>query len=414
MPLCQERACPRRASRIRFRRATALGGALALVAGLAGCGAREGDPMVPPAPEVAVATVAKGDLPLNLAYTGRAVGSREVEVRALVSGIVLQRRYEEGSAVRRGDVLFLIDPDRYRAAVEQARAELGVERARLAEARRQRDRIQSLLDRKLVSQSQLDEAVSAFEVAEANTAAAQARLRTAELDLSYTEVRAPISGLTSREVRSEGSLTLAGDESSLLTRIVQTDPIYVEFSLPEREAAQVRARLAVGRAPTVRVGLADGTEHPQPAELTFIDNAVEAGSGTVRARAVLPNPERRLVPGQFLRAQLEGVTVPAAVSVPRRAVMSSAQGSFVWLVGEGDVVELRPVRIDLTVGDAAVIAEGLAGGERVVIEGVLKVQPGVKVTIAAPGAASGNAGNAPPASAGADAAPPAAEGGAKP
>jgi membrane fusion protein (multidrug efflux system) len=371
---------------------------------LAGCGAREGDQMAPPPPEVAVATVAKGDLPLNLAYTGRAVGSREVEVRALVSGIVLQRRYEEGSAVRRGDVLFLIDPDRYRAAVEQARAELGVERARLAEARRTRDRIQSLLDRKLVSQAQLDEAISAFEVAEANTAAAQARLRTAELDLSYTEVRAPISGLTSREVRSEGSLALAGDDSSLLTRIVQTDPIYIEFSLPESEAAQVRARLASGRAPTVRVGLADGTEHPEPAELTFVDNAVEAESGTVRARAVLPNPERRLVPGQFLRARLEGVTVPAAVSVPRRAVMSSAQGSFVWLVGEGDVVDLRPVRIDLTVGDVVVVAEGLAGGERVVIEGVLKVQPGVKVAIAAPGAAPADAG----------AAPPAGEGGAKP
>jgi membrane fusion protein (multidrug efflux system) len=371
---------------------------------LAGCGARDGGPMAPPPPEVAVATVTKGDLPLALAYTGRAVGSREVEVRALVSGIVLQRRYEEGSAVRRGDVLFLIDPDRYRAAVEQARAELGVEQARLADARRTRDRIQSLLDRKLVSQAQLDEAVSAFEVAEANTAAARARLRTAELDLSYTEVRAPISGLTSREVRSEGSLALAGDDSSLLTRIVQTDPVYVEFSLPEREAAQVRARLATGRAPTVRVGLADGTEHPQPAELTFIDNAVEAGTGTVRARAVLPNPDRRLVPGQFLRARLEGVTLPAAVTVPRRAVMSSAQGSFVWLVGEGDVVELRPVRIDLTVGDLAVIAEGLAGGERVVTEGVLKVQPGVKVAISAPAAASAAAG----------AAAPAGEGGARP
>lgn len=371
---------------------------------LAGCGARDGEQMAPPPPEVAVATVEKGDLPLDLAYTGRAVGSREVEVRALVSGIVLQRRYEEGSAVRRGDVLFLIDPDRYRAAVEQARAELGVEKARLADARRTRERIQSLLDRKLVSQAQLDEAVSAFEVAEANTAAAQARLRTAELDLSYTEVRAPISGLTSREVRSEGSLALAGDDSSLLTRIVQTDPIYVEFSLPESEAAQVRARLASGRAPTVRVGLADGTEHPQPAELTFVDNAVEAESGTVRARAVLPNPDRRLVPGQFLRARLEGVMVPEAVSVPRRAVMSSAQGSFVWLVGEGDVVDLRPVRIDLTVGDVVVVAEGLAGGERVVIEGVLKVQPGVKVAIAAPGAAPADAG----------AAPPAGEGGAKP
>jgi membrane fusion protein (multidrug efflux system) len=373
-------------------------GALAAAGVLTGCGAREGDPMTPPPPEVVVATVTRGDLPLDLAYTGRAVGSREVEVRALVSGIVLQRRYEEGSAVRRGDVLFVIDPDRYRAAVEQARAELGVEQARLAEARRQRARLESLVERSLVSQRQLDEAVSAFEVAEANTAAAQARLRTAELDLSYTEVRAPISGLTSREVRSEGSLALAGDESSLLTRIVQTDPIYVEFSLPEREAAQVRARLTAGRAPTVRVGLADGTEHPQAAELTFIDNAVEAGSGTVRARAVLPNPERRLVPGQFLRARLEGVVVPGAVAVPRRAVMSSAQGSFVWLVGEGDVAELRPVRIDLTVGDVAVIAEGLAGGERVVTEGVLKVQPGVKVTIAAPaaGAAAKTEGGAKP------------------
>jgi membrane fusion protein (multidrug efflux system) len=340
--------------------------------------------MAPPAPEVAVATVAKGDLPLALAYTGRAVGSREVEVRALVSGIVLQRRYEEGRAVRRGDVLFLIDPDRYRAAAELARAELGVERARLAEARRQRDRLQSLLDRKLVSQSQLDEAVSAFEVAEANTAAAQARLRTAELDLSYTEVRAPISGLTSREVRSEGSLAIAGDDSSLLTRIVQTDPIYVEFSLPEREAAQVRTRLAAGRAPTVRLGLEAGAEHPVVATLTFLDNAVEPGSGTVRARAVLPNADGRLVPGQFLRAQLDGVVVPGAVAVPRRAVMSSAQGNFVWLVGEGDVAELRPVRLDIAVGDLAVIAEGLAGGERVVVEGVLKVQPGAQVTIAAP------------------------------
>jgi membrane fusion protein (multidrug efflux system) len=360
--------------------------ALFAAVALTGCGAREDGPMAPPPPEVAVATVTNGDLPLELAYTGRAVGSREVEVRALVSGIVLQRRYEEGSAVRRGDVLFLIDPDRYRAAVEQARAELGVEQARLADARRTRDRIQSLLDRKLVSQAQLDEAVSAFEVAEANTAAAQARLRTAELDLSYTEVRAPISGLTSREVRSEGSLAIAGDDSSLLTRIVQTDPIYVEFSLPEREAAQVRARLAVGRAPTVRLGLEDGAEHPTVATLTFIDNAVEPGSGTVRARAVLPNANGRLVPGQFLRAQIDGVVVPGAVAVPRRAVMSSAQGNFVWLVGEGDVAELRPVRLDIAVGDLAVIAEGLTGGERVVVEGVLKVQPGAKVTIAAPAA----------------------------
>jgi membrane fusion protein (multidrug efflux system) len=376
--------------------------ALAMLAAvaLAGCGARQAPPAAPPPPEVAVAVVEKADLPLDLAYTGRAVGSREIEVRALVSGILLERRYEEGSAVHRGDVLFRIDPAPYRAAVEQAQAELGVERARLSEARRQRDRISSLLDRKLVSERQLDEAVSAFEVAEANVAAARARLRFAELDLGYTEVRAPISGLTSREVRSEGSLVRAGEDSSLLTRIVQTDPIYIEFSLPETEAAQVRARFAAGSPPTVRVDLEGGVQHPVPAKLTFVDNAVEMSSGTVRARAVMPNPDGRLVPGQFLRARLDGVTLPGAVSVPRRAVMSSARGSFVWMVGEGDVVALGPVRVSGMVGERAVIVEGLVGGERVVTEGVLKVQPGVKVKIASPASPDG-----PPAA-------PAAEGGA--
>jgi membrane fusion protein (multidrug efflux system) len=143
-----------------------------------------------------------------------------------------------------------------------------------------------------------------------------------------------------------------------------------------------------------------GEQHPVAATLTFVDNSVEASSGTVRARAVLPNLNGRLVPGQFVRARREGVEIADAIVVPRRAVMSSAQGSFVWLVGDGDVVDLRPVRLAGTVGDRAVIAEGLAGGERVIIEGVLKVQPGVKVTIASPGAPS-DAPAAPAAEAGA-------------
>lgn len=374
---------------IKVHRAADAAPVLLILSWLAGCGSGSETGGAPPPPEVVVATAEHGNLALDLAYSGRAVGSREVEVRALVGGILRERRFEEGRAVQQGDVLFLIEPEPYRVAVDRAQAELNVERARLAEARRQRDRLLSLLDRNLVSQQQLDEAISAYEVAEANTAAAGARLRAARLDLGYTEVRAPISGLTSQEVRSEGSLVEAGDESSLLTRIVQVDPIYIEFSLPETEAALVRARLSRNPPPAVRVELQDGTEHATPATLTFVDNAVEPTSGTVRARAVLDNPEGSLVPGQFVRARVDGVEIAGATTVPRRAVMTSAQGSFVWLVGDGDVVDLRPVRLDGTVGDRALVAEGLAGGERVIVEGVLKVQPGVKVTIAAPGAPAG-------------------------
>ncbi len=350
----------------------------------------------PPPPEVAVATAEAGRQPMVLEYAGRAAGSRDVEVRARVSGILLQRRYREGGAVRQGDRLFQIDPEPYRAAAAQARAEVGVERAKLNEARRQHDRVLPLFEKGLVSQMNRDEAISNYEVAQANVAAAEARLRKAELDLGYTDVRAPIAGLTSHEARSEGSLVTAGSDSSLLTRIVQTDPLYVEFTLPESDAAALRAHLAEpAAAVTAQLLLESGVPYAREAKLNFLDTSVEAGSGTVRARAVVDNPSGGLVPGQFLRVRLEGVTL-SCVAVPRRAVMSSAMGSFVWVVGAGDKVELRPVTLGGNVGDRELIATGLQGGERVIVDGVLKVQPGVQVKIAqpAPAAAAPGAGPA--------------------
>ncbi|HEX7374387.1 MAG TPA: efflux RND transporter periplasmic adaptor subunit [Steroidobacteraceae bacterium] len=365
---------------------------LATVA-LAGCsqGAPAGG--APPPPEVAVVTAEAGSLPMTLEYTGQTAGSRDVEVRARVSGILLQRRYQEGSAVRQGDVLFQIDPEPYRAAAAEARAEVGVERAKLNEARRQHDRILPLFDKGLVSQMNRDEAISNYEVAAANVAAAEAKLRKANLDLGYTEVRAPIGGLTSHEARSEGSLVTAGAESSLLTRIVQTDPIYVEFSLPEADAMALRPRLkARDSGVTVRLLLESGETYPTGASINFLDTSVQSGTGTLRARATLANADGNLLPGQFVRVRLEGVTLQG-VAVPRRAVMSSAQGTFVWVVGAGDKVELRPVKLGGNVGERELITTGLQGGERVVVEGVLKVQPGVQVTIAkpAPAAAAGPA-----------------------
>jgi membrane fusion protein (multidrug efflux system) len=370
---------------------------LAVAAQMAGCGDNSSAQMTPPPPEVVVTSVSRGEVPIELTYSGRTAGSREVEVRARVSGILLERLYEEGHQVREGEVLFRIDPEPFRAAAAQARAELAVATAQRDEARRNRDRLVPLFEKSAVSQRDRDTAVSAFEIGEANVAAARARLRSAELDLGYTDVRAPIAGLASREERSEGSLVTEGDESSLLTRIVQTDPLYVEFSIAESEAALLRGALTSNRPPMVRLALDNGAAVATPGTLTFIDNAVETTSGTVRARAVLPNPGVALLPGQFVSVRVSGVSLMAAVSLPRRAVMTSTNGSFVWVVGKGQVVELRPVVLGRQFGEQTIIDEGLTGGERVIVEGVLKVQPGATVKIvnpAKPGVRTAEAGAA--------------------
>lgn len=358
---------------------------------LTACGKQQ-EQHAPPPPEVAVQTVEQNPVPLELTYTARTVGSREVEVRARVGGIVLKRRYQEGGPVKQGAPMFLIDPEPVRARLASARAEVAVAKARLDEARRQQDRVLPLFQQNAVSQSRRDEVVSAFEVAQANHAAAESNLRMSQLDLEYTDVRAPISGLTSREVLSEGSLVSTEQASSLLTKIVQIDPLYVEFSVPEAEAALIRANLAPANgtaAPTAKLLLENGQEYPESAKVTFVDNAVDINSGTVRVRAVLKNPEAQLIPGQFIRTRVDGVMLSNVVSVPRKAVMSSAQGQFMWVVNGEQKVEFRPVQLGRSMGNNIIVTEGLAPGDRFIVEGVLKVQqPGMQVNAVSVNAAS--------------------------
>jgi membrane fusion protein (multidrug efflux system) len=219
---------------------------LAALLALAAC--KPAAPVAPTAaatsPEVVVGVVVQGAAPLSLSYTAQTVGSREVEVRSRVSGILLKRLYQEGSTVQQNQVLFEIDAAPFEAVVAQDRAALAVAQAGLLQARRNRDRVLPLVDKGLASPKERDDALSSVEVADAQVQAAAANLRAAELNLSYTKVRAPIAGIASREARSEGSLITAGSDSSLLTRIVQSQPLYVEFAAPEQEAASVRAAWA--------------------------------------------------------------------------------------------------------------------------------------------------------------------------
>lgn len=353
--------------------------AVLVLSALASCAKQQAPQGMPPI-EVGAIEVKPQALALTLEHAAQLRGVREVEVRARVSGILQKRLYQEGSRVKEGDVLFRIDPAPFEATVARARAEMGVQQANLQNSRRDRDRVVSLFEQKLVSTRDRDNAIAAYESAVASVAAAEAALKSAELDLSYTSVRAPISGLTSREVRSEGSLVTAGGDSSLLTHIVQSDRLYVQFAVPEAEANSIRAATAPGASSPVTVDVLDtaGDVLAQGAKVEFISPAVGDQTGTVEIRALLAN-SMNLTPGQVVRARVNGVTLANSLVIPKRAVMHGVQGSFVWLIGAGDKVEFRPVQLGTTAENDVVVDQGLKAGERIVVEGILKVQPGAVV-----------------------------------
>jgi len=320
-------------------------------------------------------------------YTGQTAGSREVEVRARVRGILVARNFTEGGTVKKGQSLYTIDPAPFRAALAKADADLAGALARLEQAKRNAARLRPLYAEKAVSQKDLDDAASAEAIGEADAQAARARLLEARLDLEYTRVEAPVSGIVGRSLPSEGTLVSGPDV--LLTRITQVDPMWVNFGIPDADQLRMRSEAEAGRLVLpkdgrfeVRVRLADGQTYERTGWLTFSDVRISGETGTSDARAVIANPDEKLRPGQFVRVTLTGATRPDAVLVPQRAVLEGPQGKFVSVVDEKSTAQPRPVELGEWAGSDWIITGGLKAGDQVIIDGVMRIGPGAPVRAA--------------------------------
>ena len=351
-----------------------------------------GPPAGMPPPEVSVVTVQPHDIATSFEYVGQTAGSRETEVRARVSGILENRLYEEGSRVKAGTVLFQIDPGTYKTTLASAEAAASVAQAKLNQAERERKRLAPLIAENAISQKEFDDAKSLQETAAASYRQTSAQVNEARLNLGYTRVVAPISGVTGLAAKANGSLVTPAD--SLLTTLVQTDPMYVTFSVPEADYLKLQRDLAAGRVsvPGQRAGsgsiafnvtlkLADGTLFPTAGRMNFTSERVNPATGGFDARAQIPNADNRLRPGQFVRVMLAGAARTGAIAVPQRAVIDAPMGTIVFTVTPDKKLAPRPVELDGWNNGDWIVTKGLQGGERVLVDGCIKAHdPGLTVT----------------------------------
>ena len=361
---------------------------------VAGCGrAKQAPPVQPQAVPVGVITVAASDAPYESEFVGETESSQEVEIRARVEGFLEQISYREGAVVNKGDVLFQMDRKPFEASLAAARAELQAQQARLGTAAANLKRVGPLAAEDALSQKDLDDAQGSRDAAVAAVEGARSRVQQAEINLGYTTIRSPVTGITSFARKQPGSFIAPGPDS-LLTYVSALDPMRVNFSLSENELlryrkliAEKKLRPAAEEKYTVKIVLADGTVVPAPGHVTFGDASFSEETGTFLVRAELPNKDGGLRPGQFVRVQLSGATWIDAIQLPQRAVMQGPQGNFVWVVDDESRAQFRPVSVGPLTGDRWLITQGLQPGERVVSDGGLKLAPGVPVRPVEPGQA---------------------------
>jgi membrane fusion protein, multidrug efflux system len=358
-----------------------LGMALIFVGIAAGCNRQDQTNFErPPAPVTVAAAIAQ-DVPVYIEAVGKTVAREVVSIQPQVSGRITQIHFIDGADLKRGDVLFTIDPRPYRAELIQAEANLAQAEAAVSLAKINLDRVEKVSDPRAVARQDVDSKKSAVETAEAAVQQNRAAVESARLNLEYCTIRSPINGRAGQRMVDAGNVVSANNGSLLV--IQRLDPIYADFTVTESDLGAVQRNMAK-QALKVEVWLPDDGTEAREGRLTFLDNAVQEGTGTVKLRATLPNSDRRFWPGRFAKVRLILQTQHDAVLVPAGAPQLSANGSFVYVIKPDSSAEQRPVKVGQAQGERVVIESGLKAGERVVVSGQLGVTAGGKVRVIQP------------------------------
>jgi len=381
-----------------YVRATA---SLLVVAMLGACG-KPAPPPQRPAPMVSIVTVKPQTIPYVPTFVAQTESSQLVDIVARVSGFLDEIAYDEGELVKKGQLLFQLDPKPFRAQLEAAQGELLAQQARHKTADANLRRIKPLAEQNALPQSDLDRAQGEFDASKAAVHSARAKVTEAELNLGYATIRSPVTGLASRALQRQGAYINPLSPESKLTYVAAIEPMWVTFSVSQNQMAALRKQTAKKQliAPKdknyeVEIVMPDGLAYPERGKISFADPSFSQETGSFQVRAVLPNPERTLRPGMFVTARVHGTVRPDAIVVPQLAVQQGSNGHLVYVVKEDGTAEVRPVVVGDYYGEKdIVIVTGLRAGDRVITEGALKVVPGQPVKIVEPGAA-GKAGKLP-------------------
>lgn len=364
--------------------------AMTLLAGmsLAGCGKKEdaanGAGGMPPMP-VSVITLQPTSVPISAEAVAQTEGAKEVEIRPRVGGILLKKMFEEGAPIKAGQTMFLIDPVPFQIALSNAKAQLAQQKAKLDQTQREAQRLQVLVASQSISQREADNASSDHALARAGLAQYEAAVREAELNLSYTTVTSPISGVAGRFELSEGALVSAN--ATLLTKVNQITPIWVRFSLSDNELAQLGGPLTQATVKEVGLILPGGEEYAKKGQLNFAASSIDPQLGTQQLRAVFGNEDKRLLPGQFVRIRVTTGHKDGVFVVPQTSVVTNDQGKFVYVVNDKNEAVIKPIVAGNWVGKDWVVLSGLEAGDKVIIDNIIKIRPGAIVAPHAAGEA---------------------------